>query len=163
MKKLNQTKKKITCKFEARENQNWTKPNGIGPNLYHSVCSPKLSHTPLRFGRKCQSVSIRWQLDAMFKRQAYSWDRGYDKEHRGDVISFLTRVYAIRWLDGVCPCPHLCVYMLRRRWVLSLWLCRGFLMSLWLLWQFQDPGWVIANDSGENSRRLYAVGAAILL
>lgn len=89
--------------------QNRAKANGISPNLYHSGCSPKLSHTPLQFGRKCQSVSIRRQLDAMFKRQAYSWDRGYDKEHGGDVISFLTHVCTIWWLDGVCPCLHLSV------------------------------------------------------
>lgn len=89
--------------------QNRAKANGISPNLYHSGRSPKLSHTPLQFGRKCQSVSIRRQLDAMFKRQAYSWDRGYDKEHGGDVISFLTHVCAIWWLDGVCLCLHLYV------------------------------------------------------
>ncbi len=146
--------------------QNRAKANGISPNLYHSGCSPKLSHTPLQFGRKCQSVSISRKLDAMLKRQAYSWDKDYDKEHGGDVISFLTHVCAIWWLDGVCVC--VCIFMcvcvcVLRRWLLSLWLCRGFLMSLWLLWLFQDPGWVIANDSGENSRRLYAMGAAILL
>ncbi len=88
---------KITCMVEAKNRlfQNRAKANGISPNLYHSGCSPKLSHTPLQFGRKCQSVSISRKLDAMLKRQAYSWDKDYDKEHGGDVISFLTHVCAI--------------------------------------------------------------------
>ncbi len=113
--------------------------------------------------RVCQSVG---SLMLCSRDKRIRGTKDYDKEHGGDVISFLTHVCAIWWLDGCVRLRlhlHVCVCVC---WEED----DFFFMAVQRLFDvpvaaLAVPGPRLGNSEWqrENSRRLYAMGAAILL